>query len=254
VNRTARNLLLLALCAFLVVAIVVLILRSRPEREEETTREAASPRPAAPGWPSMTERPTPTVDDFHGCPPEGDGGDRVLNRLKNRIDEGQYVPMPYHLVRQLAWPRGIENHHRSHWDTEETAEVARYEGIPIAVEGYLAGAKLSGPESANCHRQGGEERDFHLWLTETPGGERDASIVAEVTPRVRAHHPRWSLPVFQRLARAGRRIRLSGWLLLDPEHPDQVGKTRGTLWELHPVMMIEVEKQGGWIRLDEPQS
>jgi len=28
-------------------------------------------------------------------------------------------------------------------------------------------------------------------------------------------------------------VRVSGWLMLDPEHPDQVSKTRGTIWEIH---------------------
>jgi hypothetical protein len=39
---------------------------------------------------------------------------------------------------------------------------------------------------------------------------------------------------------------VSGWLMMDQEHPDQVGKTRGTLWEVHPVMRLEVERRGGW--------
>ena len=38
--------------------------------------------------------------------------------------------------------------------------------------------------------------------------------------------------------------------MLDPEHPDQVGKTRGTIWEIHPIMFIEVEQQGKWVSLD----
>jgi len=35
-------------------------------------------------------------------------------------------------------------------------------------------------------------------------------------------------------------VRISGWLMLDPEHPDQLGKTRGTIWEIHPVMKLKV--------------
>jgi hypothetical protein len=41
-------------------------------------------------------------------------------------------------------------------------------------------------------------------------------------------------------------VRISGWILLDPEHPDQVGKTRATIWEIHPVMKIEVSTGGMW--------
>jgi hypothetical protein len=46
---------------------------------------------------------------------------------------------------------------------------------------------------------------------------------------------------------------VSGWLLLDTDHPEGVGKSRGTLWELHPVMQIAVSKDGQWIGLDDYQ-
>jgi hypothetical protein len=32
-----------------------------------------------------------------------------------------------------------------------------------------------------------------------------------------------------------------------------VGKTRGTLWEIHPIMQIAVQKDGQWINLDDFQ-
>jgi len=37
--------------------------------------------------------------------------------------------------------------------------------------------------------------------------------------------------------------------MMDPEHPDQVGKTRKTLWEIHPVLKIEVFSGGQWREL-----
>ena len=47
-------------------------------------------------------------------------------------------------------------------------------------------------------------------------------------------------------------VRISGWTMLDPEHPDQVGKTRGTIWEIHPVMRLDVmQAGGGWRALGE---
>jgi hypothetical protein len=38
--------------------------------------------------------------------------------------------------------------------------------------------------------------------------------------------------------------------MLDPEHPEQLGKTRGTLWEIHPIMKMEVERGGRWVDLE----
>lgn len=76
--------------------------------------------------------------------------------------------------------------------------------------------------------------------------------MVEVTPRVRARHPGWTLQAFQSLARQKSRVRIGGWTMLDPEHPDQVGKTRGTIWEIHPVMRVDVMQGGaGWKGLGE---
>ena len=38
---------------------------------------------------------------------------------------------------------------------------------------------------------------------------------------------------------------------MDPEHPDQIGKTRGTIWEIHPIMQIETQTLTGWKPLDD---
>jgi hypothetical protein len=136
----------------------------------------------------------------------------------------------------------------------DRAAVARYEGIPVSVEGYLAGAKVEGPESPNCHGADSKYRDWHIWLTGAPGESRSTSIVVETTPRVRAVHPAWRMAQLRRAVRDTARVRISGWLMLDPEHPEQVGKTRGTIWEIHPIMRIEVQQRGGagsgWSSLD----
>jgi hypothetical protein len=41
-------------------------------------------------------------------------------------------------------------------------------------------------------------------------------------------------------------VRIGGWLVLAQEHPEQVGKTRGSLWEIHPITRIEVKDANGW--------
>jgi hypothetical protein len=202
------------------------------------------------GLPDIAEKPKPVVADFKGCPPEGDGGDPDLNRLKNRTDRGDYVPVRFDAVVAIAWPKGVERRVRANWSPDDTAEVHRYEGVPISVEGYLAGARQEGPESPNCHGADPEFRDFHIWLTGSPDQDRSSSIIVETTPRVREKHPNWRTDVLGTIVKSKERVRISGWLLLDPEHPDQVGKTRGTIWEIHPVMQIEVKEQGKWTPLD----
>jgi hypothetical protein len=212
---------------------------------------AAAPPAAAPGvLPEMSQKPQPQeLASFKGCPPEGDGGDPALNRLKNRVDEGNYVPVQFDAVANLPWPKGVERRDRDRWSPQDTAAVARYEGIPISIEGYLVDTREAGPESCNCHGADAEFLDWHVWLVKSPGDDRSRSIVTETTPRVRPNHPGWTIPALDRIAQSKPRVRISGWLMFDPEHPDQVGKTRGTIWEIHPIMKIEVEQGGVWTPL-----
>ncbi|HMF56722.1 MAG TPA: hypothetical protein VK619_10300, partial [Pyrinomonadaceae bacterium] len=176
--------------------------------------------------------------------------DPALNRLKNRVDEGAYFPVQFDAFMQVRWPKAIERRSRDRWSSADAAEIARYEGTPVAIEGYLAGAREEGPESPNCHGADDLFRDFHVWLVKTAGDDRSNSIVVEVTPPVRAHHASWRTDVLGQIVKKKQRVRISGWMMLDPEHPDQVGKTRGTIWEVHPIMKIEVNQNGNWIDMN----
>ncbi len=220
------------------------------QQRRHAARPDTSPPPAA-GLPDMAVKPKPVSLPFHDCPPEGDGGDPILNRLKNRSDEGSYVPVAHEAILKLPWPKRIERRDRDNWSAADARQVARYEGIPISVEGYLAGAKEEGPESPNCHGEDHEFRDYHIWLVSQPTTDRKKSIVVEVTPRLLEKHPGWNIKRLRAMVKSGEHVRISGWLMLDPEHPDQVGKTRGTIWEIHPIMRIESERGGAWRPIDQ---
>lgn len=202
-------------------------------------------------FPEMPNKPKPMLRSFYGCAPEGERGDPDLNRLKNRIDEGQYSAVPFDAIEQLEWPKTIERRHRADWSSGDASAIARYEGIPVSVEGYIAGARQEEEESPNCRRPEALFHDLHIWLTKTAGEDRSRSIVVEMTPALRAQHRYWTTELLGRIEREKYKVRVSGWLLLDPEHPDQVSKTRGTIWEIHPVLKFEVEQDGRWMPLDD---
>lgn len=193
-----------------------------------------------------------TTGDFEGCPPEGDGGDPDLNRLKNR----DLPPESYSskIIEQIladhpSLAEQIGKANRAEWSDEARQEVAERENRGVTVEGYLIKVKQEGQESCNCHRI--DRRDYHLWLVSDPANSRDISIIAEVSPRAFATHSNWRLHILQRLAKDNARVRISGWIMWDQEHPDQVGQTRGTLWEVHPIHKIEVYSGGEWVNLDD---
>jgi hypothetical protein len=202
--------------------------------------------------PADVARPAPVTQTFEGCPAEGDGGDREMNRLKNRVDTATWQRASVAAVLALTWPKNIEQKRRTSWSATDRADIARYEGLPLQLEGYLAGAKSQGPESCNCHSV--DNPDFHLWLVDSPDKTRVDSVVAEVTPRVRARHPGWTMDRLRTVMNNKTRVRISGWLMMDAEHPDQLGKTRGSIWEIHPILEIDVATSAGWAPLDRATS
>jgi hypothetical protein len=250
INNTKSRLPVLVLAASLLAALLAAC--DLPLVDFVTLTPTPAPVTTAPGaLPEMPDKPTPKQITFQGCPPEGDGGDPALNLLKNRVDEGDYVPVDFDAIVQLPWPESIERRDRKNWPAAETAEVARYEGIPVVVEGFLYNTRLEGPESPNCHGADAEQRDWHVWLIKAPNDDRTGSIVVETTPRIRAQHPGWTVQKMNEAENDDLPARISGWLMLDPEHPDQLGKTRGTIWEIHPITQIELMVDGQWVLLDD---
>jgi len=82
-------------------------------------------------------------------------------------------------------------------------------------------------------------------LTAHVGEGEDVAIIVETTPRVRREHASWTTARLKPwTAHVGshanpnynrQKVRISGWLMLDPEHQDMIDSgLRSTLWEVHP--------------------
>ena len=196
-------------------------------------------------------KPTPVDSMFDSCGPDGAQPDYQLNRKKNRIDDSpSFTPVPWSVIAKLPWPRQVGFRFRNQFTKAEQRDVARYEGAALSVEGYVVGYRLEVPEPPNCYERDAAHKDYHIWLSETPNGKRSQSVVVEITPRVRPRHPAWTEQQLADLVASQARIRVSGWLMLDEMHPEKVGGNRVTLWEIHPVMRLEVQNAlGSWVSL-----
>jgi hypothetical protein len=206
----------------------------------------------------QADKPAPVVQTFHGCPARGHGGDEDLNFLKNRVDvPDSYLQVSFATVRGLKAPIPTHRKDRANWREVDTVFVKELEGAAVTVIGYLAGVRLEGPESTNCGETAANRRDFHIWLVgaraqRMPNSQlydRTRAVVVEVSPRLREQHNEWTTTALGRLVGTSTQVRISGWLMLDQEHPEQINKTRGTLWEIHPIMRIEVREATGWREL-----
>ena len=237
-----RRIALFLILLLVLVGIVAFLLARRQ------AEQAAVPGGGTPVASGEIAKPEPVAVAFRGCPPSGSGGDPVLNTLKNRIDEAPWHSTTISDLLALPWPETIEQKPRARWSEQDRRAVARQEGSPVQVEGYLLSAKKMSPETANCRSV--DYVDYHVWIADDPNKGREQSLVIEVTPRVQSYHPEWTLRRLQQIARDRERVRISGWLFMDPEHPDQIGKTRGTIWEIHPIMQIETSFLGTWSPLD----
>jgi hypothetical protein len=200
--------------------------------------------------PLMPDKPPASPEGFNGCPAEGEGGDPELNRLTNRVDKGAYVPVSFDSLLALTWPKSAERRPMREWTSSGRAFVAQYLGIPIVVEGYIEALREGIADPANCNR--GDE-DNHFWrlsLTKGPRDRRASAVVGISTPQTRIGHT-WSPEFIRSFLVEGRvLVRVSGWLYFEPNHPYEIGRTRATLWEINPVMQIEVFQDGRWNPLD----
>jgi hypothetical protein len=200
--------------------------------------------------PSLPEKPAPAWMIFNGCPPWGKGGDRDLNLMKNRIDKGNYVPVSFDSITALTWPKTAERQPMSDWSALNKAFIGQYAGIPVSVEGYLVNFRESSSEAANCNRTGDINLIWSMNFAQTPKARRQETIIVESTPPARLGHT-WTVDQILSLIVDPRYpVRISGWLYFDPDHPQDVGRTRATLWEISPVMQIEVFQDGRWNPLD----
>lgn len=205
---------------------------------------------ASPGaFPDHFAHPQPQEITFKGCPPGGDGGDAALNILKNRVDDGEsgtFHDVSLNTLITLSYPGDVGRTQRKNWSQSDVDATNQYEGIAVRTVGYIIGVRHEGTESPNCHSL--DDRDYHVWLTLNPDDPKSKAMVIEVTPRVQDQRAGWTSSALSDLK--GQQVRISGWLLLDQEHPEQLGQTRATLWEIHPIMHIEVSQGGSWQSID----
>jgi len=185
------------------------------------------------------------------CPPEGDGGDPALNRLKNRSEfPASYEEMDVHRFQEdlkyIFTPL-----FRDDFSKDQTQYIEKNEKRGISLVGYILAARLSLPDSTNCHSK--TRREIHLYIGGSPSqsnmepeGLIAQSVVVELTPGGQDLHPAWRLQNLVDLLKSHKKIRVSGWPLYDSLDKNFLGKSRGTLWEIEPVTKIEVWKEGQW--------
>ena len=178
---------------------------------------------------------------------EGTGGDRDLNREKNRFDAPKtFADLGAEDIINIPDGQLIEagRKKRANWSGDARDYASQEESQGVRLTGYLIAVRESGPESCNGYSD--SLRDFHIWIADNPDTWKSDAVIVEMTPRWKSVHPEWQLRTVERLADRHAKVRASGWLMWDEEHPEEVGKSRGSQWEVHPVTNFEIYSDGTW--------
>ncbi len=205
-----------------------------------------------PAW----EKPAPKRTTFKGttktCPWNGDDSDPDTFIFKNRADTPQsYHDVTWDAIAKLDYP--TDKPLRKNWTPEHVAQLKSYEGIPVRAAGYLVAYKPQAHgsgEGTNCHMNRPSETDTHMALVKEAGDAEKSSIVIEFTPRFLKAHPNWNRKALSRWINGDDPVRISGWLMIDPDHRNHLKRFRSTLWEIHPITRIEVWDDNAWVDLD----
>ncbi len=190
---------------------------------------------------------TPPQGDFNGCPPQGNSlQNTTLNRLKNRSN--QFIGASRTTVAEI-----------NTLPISPPSKINNLQNQMVFIEGFLVAIRQQGKESTNCGGTG-NMADNHLWIvdeanqvdltnSQTLRKSKAKATVVEITPRWRASNPGWEIQNIQKFINQRAKFRITGWLMLDPEHFDQISKTRGGVWEIHPITKIEVLNGNQWVEL-----
>lgn len=192
------------------------------------------------------------------CPYDGNGFDPDQFTLKNRTDvPASYNDVTWDAIDALPFPGRTDHHyapsHRKDWTQSQLDVIEPFESIPVRVVGYVVAIKPQNGgsgEGTNCKFNKVGDVDTHIALVGKIGDGEAKSIVIEWTPRFLKDHPNWTKAKLLPWLDTDKPVRVSGWLMVDPDHANHLGKYRDTLWEIHPITRFEVFRDGEFVDMD----
>jgi len=235
-------------------------LHAEPPAEELLPEAAAASGKPETAVSESWDKPKPVSGNFKvdgkTCGPDGSGDkrDKGTNVRKDRTD----LPTSYHLItwKALATVPTLKGapKSRENFDADQLAAIAKFEGAAVQAVGYIVAIKpqKGNSESCNCAMTSDAATDWHIALVEHPGDAEASSVVVEPTPRIKKNHPNWTKKNLEPWLNEDIPVRISGWLLFDPQHTNHLKKYRSTLWEIHPITLIEVwdADTNAWVNAD----
>lgn len=155
------------------------------------------------------------------CPVQGDSKNakiQAADRLKNR----QYF------TKASAKPL----------DLETLMQDSAKDTCAVYVDAYITSAKISGPESCECHVKNKSFLDYHIYISYVGNDKLGKhNQIVEVSRFSRALNPDLTFDYVKTLV--GHKVRIYGYVFNDEEHKSAIGSWRAGIQEIHPVFFID---------------
>jgi hypothetical protein len=107
----------------------------------------------------------------------------------------------------------------------------------VYVDCYIVSAKLSGPESCQCHSKNLDDLDYHIYVSDKPTALKKDCAIVEVSRYSRIYNPGLTLEYVKSLV--GQSVKVYGYVFSDTEHKSAIGNWRSGIEEIHPVFYIQ---------------
>ncbi len=155
------------------------------------------------------------------CPVRGDSKNvkiQAADRLKNR----QYF------TKAFAKPL----------DLETLMQDGAKDTGAVYVDAYITSAKISGPESCECHIKEKSFLDYHIYISYAGNDKLGKhNQIVEVSRYSRSLNPDLTFDYVKTLI--GHKVRIYGYVFNDEEHKSAIGSWRAGIQEIHPVFFID---------------
>jgi len=178
------------------------------------------------------------------CPPEGRSRDgsvlsekwQETNREKNRRTQPAFNDIDQSITLAKMLSSGDDPNKFNH-------------NNGATIEGYIYEARDERKESCNCYSANHADYDVHVFISQNPhpSGIGQCAVI-EITPYSRQMNSQWTSQYINQNF-AGKKVKVTGWMLHDWEHTDVSYETnplathleRRTVWEIHPITNIQFE-------------
>ncbi|HXN06764.1 MAG TPA: hypothetical protein VN944_06850 [Nitrospiria bacterium] len=179
------------------------------------------------------------------CLPAETGGEE--SRVRPKTVPKKFEAMDVNQFLQALTPNLKTSKYRKFFSPAQNEYLEKNENRAITLEGFLLDFSQEMEAEVPCKSPA--KKELRLWVGAGPVQAKSYAVLVELPIHSKDKQDRAKLGRLQVALKRNTKIKISGWVLYNPENPDQYGRIRGTLWEISPITRIEIWENGKWKEL-----